>query len=196
MANHEDTACETPAPEAGDAVGVPTRHWYVAIVGNNTEKQCAKKLCDLGYECYVPTQTETRLWRNGTRKVVDRILLPAMVLTCVTEPERRQVVSLSYVKRFLSNRASATDAFGKHRVATIPDDQVERLKFMVGNADEPVEFEPAAYRLGDRVRIARGRLQGIEGHIVECGEETYFALRVEMLGLAKVRVRPEDLERI
>lgn len=196
MTNKDFSENVAATQKVGDAVGVQKRHWFVAIVNNNTEKQCASKLEGNGYECYVPTQSETRLWRNGVRKVVDRIILPCMLLVHVTETERKEIVMLPYVSRFLTNCANSKDAFGKHPIATIPEEQIARLKFMLGHAEAPVEIEPSTFRLYDNVRIIRGGLAGAEGNIVECGDATYFAIRVDFLGVAKVKVKSEDLELI
>lgn len=187
------------AQKADDAVGVAERHWFVAIVNNKSERQCATRLQTLGYECYVPVQEETHLWRNGVRKQVQRIVVPATVFVHVTERQRMQeIVRLPYVKRFMPNRASATDAYGRHSVAVIPDVQMQRLMYILGNADAPVEFDQMAFRLGDKVRVLRGGLMGMEGNIIECAEggSAYFAISVDMLGVAKVRVMKDDLERI
>lgn len=183
-------------PKVGDAVGVQKKYWFVAIVNNNTEKQCANKMEGKGYECYVPTQSETRMWRNGVRKVIDRIILPCMVLVHATETERKEIVMLPYVSRFMTNCANSKDVFGKHPVATIPEGQIATLKFMLGHAEMPVEFEPPTFRLYDDVRVIRGSLAGVEGKVVELGDATYFAIRVDFLGVAKVKVKPEDIERI
>lgn len=196
MANKETTTPVTTTPKVAEAVGVQKNCWFVGLVNNNTEKQCARKLEQLGYECFVPAQAETRLWRNGARKVVDRILLPCMLLIHATEAERKKIVNLPYISRFMTNRAGATDPFGKHPIAVIPESQIARLKFMLGHSDEPVEFEPSSFRLYDKVRITRGGLAGAEGHIVECGDTTFFAIRVDFLGVAKVKVKYEDLERM
>jgi len=185
----------TTTPKVDDAVGVKKSCWFVAVVNNKAERQCAQKLEKLGYECYVPTQEEVHIWRTGIKKIVARIVLPSMIFIHATETERKQhIVTLPYINRFLSNRASCRNRFGKHPIAIIPDDQIQRLKFILGNADAPVEFEPITFKLGDKVRVVRGGLMGAEGHVVECGDDTYFAIQVDFLGFAKVRVQKEDIE--
>lgn len=180
----------------GEAVGVLPCQWYVAIVRNNTEKQCACKLQKMGYECYVPTQTETHQWRNGTRNVVERIVLPSMVFVHITEQQRRTlVVGMPFVKRFLTDRGRKADRYGKHPVAVIPDEQIRRFMFILENSDSPVVFETAHIRLGDRVRIVRGGLMGMEGNVVRDEDNTtYFTINIAILGVAKVMVKREDLE--
>lgn len=194
-----NTQTETTTPKVDDAVGVPKNHWFVAIVGNKTERQCAKKLERLGYECYVPTQEEIHEWKNGVRKIVERIIIPAVVFLHTTDAERKQnIVKLPYINRFMTNRARAKDKFGKHPVAVIPDNQIQRLRYILGNTDSPVEFEHMSFRFGEKVRVIRGSLIAMEGNIVECTDKTdaYFAIRVDCLGVAKVRVKREDLELI
>lgn len=173
--------------------------WFVAIVHNRSEKLCANRLDKLGVENYVPIQKEMHQWKSGARKMVERIVLPAMVFIRTTERDRKStVVKLPYIKRFMPNRSCTSNAYGRSPVAVIPNDQIDRLKFILGNSDAPVEFEPVSYRLGDKVRVARGGLMGMEGNIVECpdGENAYFAIRVDFLGLAKVKIARGDLEKI
>lgn len=73
--------------DAGDAVGVskPLK-WYVAVVSNNTEKVCAERIAALGYDTYVPTQKELRRWKNGRRKIIDRIVIHAAVFVRSLRP--------------------------------------------------------------------------------------------------------------
>lgn len=185
----------TTAHKVDDAVGVPKKCWFVAIVNNKAERRCAQKLEKLGYECYVPTQSEMHVWSTGVNKVVERVVLPSMVFIHTTEKERKQrIVTLQFINRFLPNRASAKDAFGKHLVAIVPDEQIQRLKFILGNADSPVELELTTFKLGDKVRVIRGGLKGAEGHVIDCGDKTYFAICVDFLGAAKVRIQRDDLE--
>lgn len=46
---------------------------------------CAEKIAALGYDTYVPTQKELRRWKNGRRKIIDRIVIPAAVFVRCTE---------------------------------------------------------------------------------------------------------------
>lgn len=186
----------TTAPKVDDAVGVPKKYWFVAIVNNKSERQCAKKLGKLGFECYVPTQEEIHIWRTGVKKIVDRIIIPSIVLIHTTEAERKQcIVTLPYINRFMTNRARKKDDFGKHPVAIIPDDQVMQLKFMLGHADAPVEFESTWFKLGDKVRIIRGGLTGLVGnvHRKQIGK-SYVVVKIDCLGFASVEVPLENIE--
>jgi len=185
----------TTALKVDEAVGVQKRLWFVAIVNNKSELYCKKRLEQLGFECYVPTQVETRCWRNGVKNIVERVLFPSHIFIYATEKERKQqIVNISFIKRFLTNTAGKMDSFGKHPIAVIPDEQILSLKFILEHGEVPVEIEQTSFMLGDKVRIVRGKLTGIEGHIIECGKSTCFAIRIDCLGVAKVKIEKEKLE--
>lgn len=188
----------TAASKVGDAVGVSKKQWYIGIVNNNTEKQCAQKLERLGFEVYVPTQTEIRQWKTGVRNVVDRIVLPSLIFIRVSELERRQtIVNLSYVKRFMTNKAGTKDTYGKNPIAIIPEKQIEMLKFMLGNAESEVTIEEPPLKLGDKVRVFRGGLIGLEGHVdkIVDGKAKIYIL-IDCLGCASVEVDKVSIELI
>lgn len=184
-----------PTPKGGSAVGVSTRKWFVAIVKNNTELTCQEKLEKKGFEAYVPTQEVVVLDSKGRRKTTTKILVPAKVLLHVTESERKEIVEYPYIIRYMTDRGKRTDKFGHHPVATIPDDQISKMKFVLGHADEPVEFVQM-FNCGDKVRVIRGGLAGAEGNVIECGNGTFFAIQVTFLGVARVRILKENLVHI
>ncbi len=179
-----------------DAVGVEKANWYVAIVNNRSEKVTAEKLSNEGYEAYVASQEEYRLWRNGKKKKIDRVVIPSMVFLHCTENERRSVVTLPYIYRFLTNKAGNPNKFGRP-VAIIPDRQMYQLKFMLGNSNSPVEFVDRMYTKGDKVRVIRGGLCGLEGEVITSQDgKSELWIRLDILGCAKVSIDPIDIEPI
>ena len=158
-----------PAAQVGSAVGLSgpnqaPKHWYIAIVGNNTEKVCCERMRKLfeewrregkNCEAYVPIQKEMRAWRNGRRTEVGRIILPTFVFVRCTELERRKDVAyIPYVRRFFVNTAGAP-VNGHRPIAIIPDRQMASLMRMVDGADSPVSISSRPLRLGERPRQRR-----------------------------------------
>ena len=190
-------AVMTTAPAGVDgAVGVPETKWFVAIVNSRHEKSVAEKLTGIGLETYVATQKEMRVWANGRRKIVDRVVIPSMVFVRCTEKERRQIVNLPYINRFLVNRSADSGGLNKP-VAVIGDAEIRKLKFMLGQSDSPVEFLPTAFRVNDSVRVIRGSLRGLEGEIRENSDGTHTLLvSLTLLGGATVHIQPQDVEKI
>lgn len=185
-----------PAQKVDNAVGVSNRHWFVAIVGRNTEKACRERLTALGYESYVATQIETRVWRSGQKKQVERVLISNLLFIHVTERERREIVKLPYINYFLTDKAGHTNDFGRHPLAVIPDSQMEMLQFMLYHAESPVTFTPEPLHLGDHIRVIRGQLTGCEGYVTMEGNQTHLVVRIDFLGSAQVTISPDNLEKI
>ena len=183
-----------------DAVGVDSdaeKHfWFVAIVNRNSEKQIREKLLQKGYEAYVASQQEDRIWSNGRKKKIERVIITARIFIYLTEAERREVVQLPYIHYFLTDKAMAVNEFGTHPLAVIPDREMQMLRFMLCNADTPVDFVTTRFRAGDRIRIVRGALKGFEGDVTRMTGETYVFIRLSCLGAAMIRVNPQDIEKI
>ena len=197
MATDNDThVIATVLSGVDDAVGVPKRKWFIAIVNARHEKLVANKLEGLGFEAYVATQQELKLWKNGKKKLIDRVIIPSIVFIKCSEKERRQIVSFPFIYRFMVNRTAASGTLNKP-VAVITDKEIDKLKFMLGQSDYPVNFEPRSFRIKDNVRVIRGSLAGLVGEIAKDsdGKHTLTVL-IEQLGYARVNINPQDVELI
>lgn len=192
-----ESHCATTAlTDADGAVGVPERHWFVAVVNHNSEIRSAEKLRASGFTSYVATQKELRIWRNGRRKTVDRVVISSLVFIHCTETERRAAVNLPFIFRFLTDKASASTPSGRP-VAIIPQKQMETLQFMLGHSDTPVEITSRVYGKGDKVRVIRGNLRGVEGIVVTDSDgQSELIVNLDILGNARCRISPVDLEPI
>ncbi len=183
------------ARRASRAVGISERKWFVAIVGNNTEKSSYDKLTSRGYEAYLPTQEYVSIWKDGRRKIRERILLPSIVLVHLSEDERKEVVTFPYIKRFMVNQANGVDAFNKHPVAIIPDTQIETLKFMIKNSDGEVNITSQIIKSGDKVKVIRGKLLGLTGLVAhEQTEKSKIHIIIDFLGCASVEIPTVNLQ--
>lgn len=181
----------------GSAVGVDKSHWFVAFVKNNTEKSSKEKLSNAGYESYVPIQTECKIWKNGRKAIVDRVIIPTIIFIRCTDNERRGIVALPYILKFMTNSAATPNGALSKSLAIIPDEQIERLRFMTGNSDTPISFEPQNFRKGERVRVIRGSLVGLEGEVTHINnDQSELSVSIDFLGCAKLTIRTIDLERI
>lgn len=187
----------TTAPvDVDDAVGVPNSKWYVAIVNSRHEKSVSDKLKKISIDSYVATQKEMRIWKNGRRKIIDRIVIPSVVFIKCTEKERRKIVNLPYINRFMVNRSYESGGLNKP-VATISNAEIEKLRFILGQSEQPVNFEPTIFRVKDNVRIVRGNLRGLEGEIRKNSDGTHtLVVSLSILGGATVHIHPQDVEKI
>lgn len=196
MSINTDTECVTTARQsAGGAVGVESRKWFVAIVKNNTEKTVRDRLEGLGHEAYVASQQMVRVWKNGRKAKVDKVLLPAIVFVKCSEAERREIVALPYINRFMTNKAASGEGLRSKPLAVIPQEQIDTLRFMLGQSDIPVRMVDTPYKLHDKVIVTRGNLRGLVGEIVKTADgKSDLVIRVDILGCAQVSISAIDVE--
>lgn len=173
-----------------DAVGVADAKWFIAVVNNRAEKKAAEKLTMLGVKNYLPTQEELRLWRNGKRSKVEVVMIPSKIFICCTESERRRLVTLPFIFRFMTNNAAARSAGSLNRpLAVVPDSEIRQLQFMLGASDGGVVFSERFVK-GERVEVIRGPFKGLCGEIQKDADSSAQRLyiNIDFLGSASVEI--------
>ena len=81
-----------------------------------------------------------------------------------------------------------TDEDKKKFATPIPDYQIERLKFLLENAETEVSIV-SNFKVGDSVRVASGPLMGLEGVVSEADEKSsVVGILIEGLGYARVKI--------
>ena len=188
----------TPTNVVDGAVGVKKTYWYVAIVNNNSERSIASKLSGdkwkNAYECYVPVQHEERVWKNGRKNKIDRVLLPAMLFLKCTEKDRKEILQYGYIKNFLKDYRKGSK--GSYPIAIIPEVQMNELKEMVDKANSPVTIVSGNFHLGDKVQVVAGALTGLEGKILVEPKGTYLVVEINSIGYAMVQVNQNEVKNI
>lgn len=205
--NNLTSSTATIPQDVGETGGVSEPHWYVAIVNHNTEKAVAERLKKNGYETYVATQPDYRIWANGKRAKIDRVVIPSTIFIHCTGQQRLQALRVPGVNRFLTDRGRK-QGDGPAPPAVIPPVQLRKLRFMLGNSETPVGFISRPLQVGTRVRVIRGRLRGLEGEVLRASKspspttatspeqprETDLLVSLDILGCARVTISPLDLE--
>ena len=178
-----------------DAVGMCKSHWFVAIVNHNSEKQASEKLTKIGVVNYLPTQSEIRVWRNGRKSKVDRIVIPSTIFVHCTEEKRKEIIGLPYIFRFMTNKAGTSKNSSNKPLAVIPDSEIERLKFMLGQSDVPVEITEVPFKKGNNVRVIRGSLVGLVGKVIDTNNaKSELIVDLEFFGCARLLIDTINLE--
>lgn len=181
---------KVPSTHSVNAVDQACR-WYIAVVNNNSEKSVRDKLTALGHTCYVATQSYVRVLRSGRRVRSEQVVIRAAVFVHCSEPERRRIVAYPFIKRFMTDRAVCA----KGRPATVPEREMQTLRFILGNSDSPVSIIDRPLRRGDRVRIVRGGLRGLEGEILDTtGGDSELLIELSVLGCALLRISRLNVE--
>ena len=155
-----------------------SKRWLVAIVRICHEKKTSERLTKMGIENFLPQ--EVHQW-SDRRKVVDRVLLPMMIFVHVDLQEQKEVLTLSSISRYMVLRGESTPA-------VIPDQQMLRFKFMLDYSDETISMSTSPLAPGEKIRVIKGPLAGLEGELVNVNGKSKVAVRLTMLGCACVDI--------
>ena len=159
--------------------------WIAVLVQVNCEKKTATRLGKVGYETYIPTQQEVHQWSDRKKKV-DRLIMPMMVFVRAIVREEEWLRDQSYIYKLLALPGSDED---KKKFATpIPDNQIERLKFLLENAESEVTIV-SNFKVGDSVCVISGPLKGLEGVVSEVDDKSSIVgVQIDGLGYACVKI--------
>jgi len=146
--------------------GVP---WCVAHTRHQHEKSVSEMLVTKGFEVFLPLYESTRRWKDR-RKVLSLPLFPGYVFVRGAMDRRLPVLTTPGVHTIISQG---------ERIATVPEEEIEAIRRTV-DGDFSVEPHPFL-RCGERVRVARGSLEGVEGILTRKKSLFRLVLSVEML---------------
>ncbi|HEV2198905.1 MAG TPA: UpxY family transcription antiterminator [Bryobacteraceae bacterium] len=167
------------APSAADAAcaNPPCGHqqrpaavpWYALSVKHQHERTVETALVEQGFEAFSPTYSSRRQWSDRAKEIA--LPLFAGYAFCRFPNEAKtQVLRTPAIWRVVE--------FGG-RPAAVADAEIEALRSIVASG-LPVRPWPHL-KPGDRVRIERGPLRGVEGVLIREKDALEFIVGVEML---------------
>ena len=164
------------------------KRWLAAYVKMHHEKKVRDHLTSLNIDNFLPVQTEIRQWSDRKKKI-ERVLIPMMIFVYVDTEEQQRVIRLPSVIRYLVLR-------GEHKPTEIPTSQMNSFMFMLDNSENQVNFSSNNLQPGEKVRVIKGSLAGLEGELVDIDGKSKIAIRIEHLGCAVVELNASTVEKI
>ena len=147
----------------------PATPWVALVVKPRAERKVQSGLLRAGLETFVPWHGVRRRWSDRV-KVLDENLFPGYVFCRSTFAQRFQVMQQPGVEWVVSFN---------HAPALIPDDQIAALQRAVTSG---LPLGPWPFlKAGQRVRIERGVLAGIEGTLARESDAWRIVVSVETL---------------
>ena len=159
----------TPSLPITPSVSEESR-WYAIRTRSRHEKVVAHQLETQGIDVFLPLVTQMRKW-SDRRKQIETALFPGytFVRIAYSSRDRLRVLQTHGVANFVG--ASGT-------VGTpIPDDQIDSIRTLITN-NVPFKEYPFL-RVGQRIRIRGGSLDGIEGMLVALNGTRTLVISVE-----------------
>jgi len=160
----------TPAPlEASLAAKHLQPRWYAAHTWANHEKRVAEQLGRLEVEHFLPIYHAVRRWADR-RKRLEIPLFPGYVFVRLPLQERLRVLEIPSVARLV----------GFNNVpAPLPDDEMEAMR---NGLTGQLRAQPHPFlKMGRRVRIIRGPLEGCEGFLLRKKSDFRIVLSIDLI---------------
>jgi transcription antitermination factor NusG len=166
-----------------DSAGKGDLQWWALYTRHQHEKVVAEMLSAKGFEVFLPLYDSIRRWKDR-QKLLSLPLFPCYVFVRGGFGRRLQVITTPGVHTVLNH--------GEH-VAVIPENEIESIRRTVAGR---FHMEPHPFiRCGDRARVIRGSLQGVEGILVRKKNQFRLVLSVDMLAKSvAVEIDAADIE--
>jgi transcription antitermination factor NusG len=146
--------------------------WCAVYTRHQHEKTIGEMLEAKGFEVFLPLYESTRRWKDR-RKVISLPLFPCYVFVRGAHERRLPVLTTPGVHMIISRG---------ERIATVPEEEIEAIRRII---DGQLSVEPHPFlRCGERVRVVRGSLQGVEGILTRKKNLYRLVLSVDMLAQA------------
>lgn len=167
------------------ALSIDETSWYAVSTRSRHEKVAASLLEYQGISCFLPLVSEARIW-SDRKQTVETPLFPGYLFVRIPRNRTSQVCVLSVpgVVRLIGNHLGPQP---------IPDDQIEGVGLVLSRGARCVPHR--FFNLGDRVRVTRGVLAGLEGTLSRIGSDSKLIISVEMIRQSiAVTIHSNDVE--
>lgn len=160
-----------------------TMPWWALYTRHQREKMVAETLTSKRFEVFLPLYASVRRWTDR-QKTLFLPIFPGYVFVRGGLDRRLEIVMTPGVQTIL---------FFGEQVAAIPDTEIHNIRRMV---EGPYPVEPHPYlKCGEKVRITRGSLKGIEGVLVRKKNLYRMVLSLDLLHQSvAVEIDASDVE--
>jgi transcription termination/antitermination protein NusG len=170
-----------------DSVASAEGTWYAVLTRSRQEKTAASMLDYLAVANFLPLVTQERRW-SDRKQMVSAPLFPGYLFVRIVRSSDSQlrVLKIPGVVDFVRNRNGPM---------MIPEKEIEDVHAVLayGRGCSP----HAILLVGDRIRVIRGALAGLEGTLIRNGSQSKVVISVQMIHRAvSVNVDLSDVEPI
>ena len=161
--------------------------WYAIRTRSRHEKMVADQLEKLGVENFLPLVKQTRQWSDRVKEVELPLFSGyTFVRVVLSSPDRLRVLQAHGVAGFVGINCSGT---------AIPENQIQDIRTLLASK---VAFEEQPFlRIGQRVRVRGGALDGVEGILSAQNDDRSLVISLEPIQRSlSVRIQGYTVEPI
>jgi len=161
--------------------------WYAVWTRSRQEKAAAEMLGMLGVRHYLPLKSELRQW-SDRKQLVEVPLFSGYLFVCMNplKDSRLTVLKVPGIVAFVGNQSGPLP---------IPHKEIEDIQTVLASGAN-CSVHPSL-KEGDRVRVMRGALAGVEGTLVRVNSESRLLISIDMIRQSlAVSISQRDVERV
>jgi len=176
-------ACVAKPAACGTGMQSAEPFWFAVQTRPRHEKRVSLDLTEKGIPCFLPLHREKRQWSDRWQWVEWPLFAHYVFVRIAGTPELRvRVLRTNGVIQFVGASFHGTP---------IPDDQIENVRTLT---DQRVLLSPHEFlKVGERVRIRGGALNGIEGVLAAVKNDRTLVVSVDLIQKS-VSIRIEGFE--
>jgi len=149
----------------------PAANWYALATLSRFERIVAQDVAKRGINTFLPTITEVHRWSDRRKKVEVPIFAGyVFVYACMSAQVRRSATCTRGAMGFVTMQGEPV---------SIPNEQMQAIQKLLGSRAEcsPYPF----LKIGQRVRVRGGALDGIEGRLVRSEGDRKLVVSIEAI---------------
>jgi transcription antitermination factor NusG len=152
-----------------NAQGIP--QWYAVWTRSRQEKTAAVMLDALGVSCFLPLISSKRQW-SDRQKISSLPLFPGYLFVRIakTHGAELRVRKVPGIVNFVGNQNGPS---------AVPEAEIENVRALLSCGTDCVSCP--FMNAGDRVRVVKGALAGIEGLFIRRGARSRVVVSVEII---------------
>jgi transcription antitermination factor NusG len=164
----------------------PEFRWYAIWTRSRQEKLASTALHNLGVQLYLPLKSELRQW-SDRKQMVEMPVFSGYLFVNINpslKNSQLQVLKSPGVVAFVGNQSGPLP---------IPDQEIEGIRTVL--AARVAYLHCPSLNEGDRVRVVRGPLAGVEGTLVTGNSAARLLVSIETIRQSlSVNVLRDDVE--
>ena len=159
--------------------------WFALQTRVNREKVVEQRLQERGVATFLPIVSEVRKWSDRKKVIQSPLFRNYLFAKLVpSKIDRLRILCVDGVFGFVGPRGEGTP---------IPDSQIEAVRALI-NGQLPYSSHPFL-KIGQRVRIKSGAMNGVEGILVARSGESTLVISIDAIQRSMaVRIDGYDVE--
>jgi transcription antitermination factor NusG len=176
-----------PAPQVSEPGAIGIGSWYGLQTRPRHEKIVSQRLEERGVTTFLPLLTETRRWSD--RKKIVQVPLFSCYVFAKFAPERSERLRVLRVEGVFGFVGAGGEG------ASIPDEQIDAVRNLI---EAKLKWSSHPFlKIGQRVRIRSGALNGIEGILIARNGDRTLVISVDAIQRSlAVRVEGYEVEAV